>query len=574
MSCVIITPFCDDSAILKNVTLLKQNVGINAASLEPRCCAVRTIGRDVSNMFDRTATGFVWRLTWGPILMAMATAAASLWLFWDGLWFLGTIWTTSPEYSYCILIPPIAAFLIWQQKDRLELIPFDGSWVGVGLVLLGGGLLVLGQLATIYTVVQYAYLVTLYGLVLSFTGPRAFRLISVPMLILAFMVPLPQFFLYNLSTKLQLLSSEMGVWFMRLFDISVFVEGNVIDLGGYKLQVAEACDGLRYLFPLMTLGFLMAYFYKGAPWKRVVVFASSIPFTIIMNSWRIGTIGIMVEHWGIGMAEGFLHEFQGWMVFMLSAGLMLGEMALLNRVGRESGTWRELFGVEFPNPTPPGVAVKGRPVPRTFVWATGVLVAFLSAALVFPRPAEIIPARQPFAEYPMNFGDWMGRRQSMEGVYLDQLKLDDYVLADYSDGEGRPVNLYISWYDSQRKGEAVHSPRACLPGGGWQLQDFDQRALDVKIDGLPLRVNRTLIELGDQRELVYYWFEQRGRIITNEFAVKWYIFWDAVSRHRTDGAMIRLMIALPSTSRESDADLRLTRFVRQIAPTLHSYVPD
>lgn len=526
------------------------------------------------NMFDRTATGLVWRLAWGPILMAAAMVAVSLWLFWDGLWFLGTIWTTSPEYSYCILIPPIAAFLIWQQKDRLEVVPFDGSWWGVGLVLLGGTLLVLGQLATVYTVVQYAYLVTLYGLVLAFTGRRGFRLISVPMLILAFMVPLPQFFLYNLSTKLQLLSSEMGVWFMRLFDISVFVEGNVIDLGGYKLEVAEACDGLRYLFPLMTLGFLMAHFYKGALWKRVVVFASSIPFTILMNSWRIGTIGLMVEHWGIGMAEGFLHEFQGWMVFMLTAGLMLGEMALLNRVGRETGTWRELFGVEFPNPTPKGAVIKKRPLPRTFVVASSVLVAFVLAALVIPRPTEIVPSREPFAEYPMSQGNWVGHRQSMEGVYIDQLKLDDYVLADYVNGAGQGLNLYISWYNSQRKGEAVHSPRACLPGGGWQLRDFDQRTLDVKIGGRPLRVNRTLIELGDQRQLVYYWFQQRGRIITNEFAVKWYLFWDALTEHRTDGAMVRLIIALPRTSRESDADRELTEFARQIASTLNRYVPN
>ena len=121
----------------------------------------------------------------------------------------------------------------------------------------------------------------------------------------------------------------------------------------------------------------------------------------------------------------------------------------------------------------------------------------------------------------------------------------------------------------------MHSPRACLPGGGWQLRDFDQRTLaDVKMDGQPLRVNRTLIELGNQRELVYYWFEQRGRVITNEFTVKWYLFWDALTRHRTDGAMVRLIIALPPTSREADADRLLTEFAGRIAPTLNRYVPD
>jgi exosortase D (VPLPA-CTERM-specific) len=528
------------------------------------------------NSIDRSATaGSVWRLAWGPVLVAAAVVAASVWLFWDGLWLLGNWWTTSPEYSHCVLIPFIAAFLVWQQKDRLERIPFEGSWWGVGLVLLGGGLLVLGQLATTYALVQYAYLVTFYGFALSFTGKRAFRLLAMPMLILLFMIPLPQFVLYNLSAKLQLWSSELGVWFMRLFDISVYVEGNVIDLGGYKLQVAEACSGLRYLFPLMTLGFLMAYFYKGAAWKRILVFLSSAPITVLMNSWRIGTIGLMVEHWGIGMAEGFLHEFQGWMVFMLCMALMVGEIAVLNRIGHEAGTWRQLFGVEFPPPTPRGAAERKRPLPPAFIGAAGVLLIFVITALVLPRSAEIVPSRQSFVEFPMSVGAWVGHRESMESVYLEQLKLDDYLLADYAADDGRQVNLYISYYNSQRKGDAVHSPRACLPGGGWQMRDFGQREIpSVRIDGRPLRVNRTMVELGNQRELVYYWFKQRDRLVTNEFAVKWYLFWDAVTRHRTDGAMIRIITPVPLGADEASADRRLTEFAAAIAPDLGRYIPD
>lgn len=528
------------------------------------------------NAADRSAPhGFVWRFSGGILLIAGAVAAMSLWLFWDGLEVMSSGWIDTPEYSYCLLIPPIAAFLVWQRKDLLERMAFEGSRWGVMLVLIGGGLLVLGQLATIYALVQYAYLLTLYGLVLSFTGRRAFRLLAVPMLILAFMIPLPNFIFYNLSTKLQLVSSELGVWFMRLMGISVFVEGNVIDLGGYQLQVAEACDGLRYLFPLMTLAFLMAHFYKGAWWKRMLLFLSSAPITVIMNSWRIGTIGFMVEHWGIGTAEGFLHEFQGWMVFMLSTAVLFGEMILLNRIGRETGAWRELFGVEFPAATPAGVAARARPLPRTFIAAAGVLVAFVCVALVLPRPAEVVPARSSFSEFPLHVGAWSGRTGSLEAIYVEQLKLDDYLLADFSDGTDSPVNLYVSYYVSQRKGEAVHSPRSCLPGGGWQLRDFDQRSLaGVKIGDRPLRVNRTLIELGTQRELVYYWFQQRGRVITNEFAVKWYLFWDALTRHRTDGALVRLMVAIPPASSEAAADRRLAEFAGRIAPTLPRFVPD
>ncbi len=517
----------------------------------------------------------VWRFSFGIVALATVGLLLSLLPFWDGLTDMWNVWLNYPEYSHSLLVPPIAAFLIWQQKDRLEQVRFEGSWWGVALVVCGGVLLMLGMLGTVYIVVEYAYLVTLYGLALAFTGRRAFRLIAIPLFVLFFMIPLPSFVFTNLSSKLQLLSSLLGVWFMRLFGISVFVEGNVIDLGGYKLQVAEACDGLRYLFPLLTLGFLMAYFYKGAAWKRVVVFLSSIPVTVFMNSFRIGTIGVMVEHWGIGMAEGFLHEFQGWLVFMASAALMLGEIVVLNRIGRETGTWRQLFGVEFPAPSPQGVQLLQRKLPRPFFAACVLLAGLAAITWLSPRPPEAIPARVSFIDFPMDLPPWHGRREAMEAVYLDALKLDDYLLANYSDGGAAGVNLYIAYYDSQRKGEAVHSPRACMPGGGWQLSDFDQRALaGVTVNGRPLRVNRTLITLGDQQQLVYYWFQQRGRVITNEFAVKWYLFWDALTRHRTDGALVRLITSLPRGGSEAAADERLVEVATLVEPILSRYIPD
>jgi exosortase D (VPLPA-CTERM-specific) len=524
---------------------------------------------------DRGATSAtVWRLPWRLAFMAVGIGVLSVWPFWDGLSVLWDYWTEIPEYSHCLLIPPIAAFLVYQQKDRLERVTFSGSWWGVALLVLGGALLVLGQLGTVYTLVQLAYLVSLFGLVLAFLGWPACRLIAVPLLILLFMIPLPAFVLTNLSTKLQLLSSQIGVTFIRLFGVSVFLEGNVIDLGGYKLQVAEACSGLRYLFPLMTIGFLMAYFYRGATWKRILLFLSSVPIAVLMNSVRVGIIGVTVEHWGTAMAEGFLHEFQGWMIFMVSAALMLGEIAALNLIGRGQGTWQQMFGVELPAATPRGALVRTRRMPASFVAAAGLLVVLIFAVLAIPRPAEIVPSRSSFAEFPMELGGWRGSRQTLDAIFIEQLKMDDYVLANYVNDAGDSANFYVSWYGSQRKGEAVHSPRACLPGGGWRILDFAQRTLQgITIDGEPLRVNRAIVGQGNQRELVYYWFQQRGRIIDNEFAVKWYLFWDAVTRHRADGAMVRLMTALPLSGSESDADRQLTEFASRIAPELPAYVP-
>jgi len=294
-----------------------------------------------------------------------------------------------------------------------------------------------------------------------------------------------------------------------------------------------------------------------------------------MNSVRVGTIGVLVEHWGIEMAGGFLHEFQGWMTFMVSMVLMLGEIAVLNRFGREAGNWRQLFGVELPAPTPSGSPVRQRHLPKSFIAASALIAVFIVVTTAIPRPAEVYPSRSTFVEFPMALGDWHGRRAALEEVYIDQLKLDDYLLADYVNDAGDAVNLYIAYYNSQRKGEAVHSPRSCLPGGGWQMRDFGQRELaGVTIGGRPLKVNRTLIELGNQRELVYYWFQQRGRVIDNEFAVKWYLFWDALTEHRTDGSLVRIITPLGAGTEEAAADRRLTDLTSRIVGDLHRFVPN
>src|SRR5262249_54456539 len=154
------------------------------------------------------------------------------------------------------------------------------------------------------------------------------------------------------------------------------------------------------------------------------------------------------------------------------------------------------------------------------------------------------------------------------------LKLDDYVLADFVHdgvdgaavpsalpGAGVPVNLYVAYYASQRTGQSAHSPRSCLPGGGWNILDFGQHEVPgVAGNGSPLHVNRAVVQYGADRQLVYYWFQERGRNITNEYLVKWYLVEDALLRNRTDGALVRLITPLRTNEPVSAADDRLAQF--------------
>jgi exosortase D (VPLPA-CTERM-specific) len=517
----------------------------------------------------------IWKepLAWWISLVGLG--AVVIFVFFDGLKELLRVWEHKEEYSYGYMIPVITAFLIWQRKDQLERMAFTGSWAGVALMFIGLCVFLLGELSGLFLLVQYAFLLVVAGLALALTGWPGFRVIAVPLLLLAFMVPLPQFFLAEISAQLQLISSKIGVGFIRLFGISVFLEGNVIDLGTMKLQVVEACSGLRYLFPLMTLGFIAAYFFKGTFWKRAVIFLSTIPITVIMNSLRIGAIGVMVEYWGKAMAEGFLHDFEGWAVFMACTAVLVGEMWVLARLGARGHSLQEAFGLDFPAPTPRDALVQQRALPRPFLAAGLLAIIAAGVTATLPQRVEATLARQEFSNFPTTIGEWQGKGNHLEQIYLDELRLDDYVIADFTAPGKLPINFYSAYYASQKKGQSAHSPRTCMPGGGWQITSLTQH----EIDGLgtpagKLRVNRSLIQMGEHRQLVYYWFQQRGRNLTNEYLVKWYIFWDALTRNRTDGALVRLVMPVPPNLDLAEADKQLEGFVKLVNPLLSAYVPE
>lgn len=530
------------------------------------CPPSETVRRDAVDEARFAFSAYSWLYFGVALVFAVVT-------FREGLAYMENAWSLRDEYSHGYMIPMISLFLVWQKSDRLARMEFTGSWAGVGILVLGLLFFVLGEMSTLYTIIQYAFLVVVVGMTLACTGWNAFKVVAVPVLFLVFMIPLPDFFYNNLSLKLQLISSSLGVDIIRACNISVFLEGNVIDLGTYKLQVVEACNGLRYLFPFMSLSFLCAYLYQGAMWKRVIIVLSSLPVSVLMNSFRIGMIGVLVEYFGQGAAEGFIHDFEGWAVFMICMLLLVLEMHVLARIGNPRRSLGDVFYLALPAPTPPGTQFRKRVVPVA-AW-TGLALLGLSMLLpeVLSRPVEQAPERVEFLNFPLEIGAWKGRPGSIEQAYLDVLKLDDYLLADFSDGVSPGINYYIAYYASQSKGRSIHSPRSCLPGGGWVVTNLEPKKINFGGRG-ESEVARVLIQQGENRQLVYFWTQQRGRIINNEYLVKWYLFWDALTRHRTDGALVRLTTRIGPMESIEDADRRLGEFVEVSVPLTENYIPD
>ncbi len=510
---------------------------------------------------------------WLPIAGLLLIVAALGVTFDEGLAKMVKTQWQMPEYQHSYLIPFIALYLIWAKATELQRVPMEPSWAGVGVMVVGFLVFLAGELSAISTIVQYAFLITVLGLVIALIGVRAAAVIWAGLAYLFFMIPLPVMVTHNLSGTFQLWSSEIGTAFLRLVGISVFLEGNVIDLGVYKLQVVEACSGLRYLFPLTSFAFFCAYIFRGRLWQKAVIFVSAVPITILMNSFRIAVTGVLVNMYGTSQAEGFLHYFEGWIIFVACIALLFLEMLLFSLMaGRRLA---ETFEVEIPalgdfRYLIPPAGLKPPALAALVLVGAGAL-----GSLAIGAREELIPERVSLQRFPLVLGEWNGRDGRLAADVLDVLKPSDYLIANYATRDNpAPVELYVAYYDSQRKDATVHSPRACLPGGGWLITDISQREIpELLPDGAPLPFNRVVIEQSGQKALVYYWFMQRGRYLTSEYLVKWYIFWDALTRNRTDGAMVRVMTMVPEGTDVAAADERVQQFIRAAEPKLYYHIP-
>ena len=199
----------------------------------------------------------------------------------------------------------------------------------------------------------------------------------------------------------------------------------------------------------------------------------------------------------------------------------------------------------------------------------------LSAGLYSARAGDEVAApREPLASIPGTLGGWSNPVDlPLDPDVRDVLGVDDYINRTYVDAAGRPVNLYIGYYASQRQGDTIHSPQNCLPGAGWQPVEGGAAPLDV--NGRRITVNRYVIQKGLDRQVVLYWYQGRGRIVANEYANKFWLMVDAARLRRSDGALVRVVAPVTRTAGGSlaSADAAAADFTRVLFPPLSRFLP-
>jgi exosortase len=288
---------------------------------------------------------------------------------------LGRDWWSDENYSHGLLIPFVIAFILWQERKRiLEAGTRPALWwgaIGVGLSLLA---LWAGTAGAELFVQRVSLVVMLASVLIYFLGFRVLRMVAVPLFLLVLSIPIPQIVFNKIAFPLQLFASSCAVSVMRLFDITVLRQGNIIELMPLgarepkRLAVVEACSGIRSLMTLVTLAVIYAYFTspKSRPtdfslpptsgdnsgggndklkyvrrfirsftlWRAVILVIAAVPIAILTNAVRVSGTGVLAHYYGTKVADGFFHSFSGWVIYIAAALLLFATAWILDRVGR------------------------------------------------------------------------------------------------------------------------------------------------------------------------------------------------------------------------------------------------
>lgn len=532
----------------------------------------------MADMTTNSAKTWTAWATPGLFWLAIAFLGAGV-FFAEGLDALLVAWQL-PEYSHGPLIPVLSGLLFLRQ---LKEIPVDtgpkrNRWVGVLVILFAIAMGGLGRLAGINDIVAYATILWIGGILLVSFGWATGKHFWPPVLHLVYMLPLPGVLYYKMSAWLQLISSELGVWLLKLMSVPVFLDGNIIDLGLLKLHVAEACSGLRYLFPIMSFSYIFAVLYKGPMWHKAVLLLAAAPITVVMNSVRIAIAGVIADRYGTEWLDGFTHFFEGWVIF-ISCILILFLMARIMLFFQPTKMGlAEALDLDTDGLVPQFMRIRFTQASTAMITAAvlmlGVAVSWQSLA---PQRGDVTVERESFTSFPRNLGEWRqdGIPKRLSDSVATVLGADDYRSVYFKkEGAAAPVELFAAWYADQSRG-GVHSPEICLPGGGWEIAWLERTDV-TQVMGwdTPFEINRAIIQKGQTRMMVYYWFDQKGRKIAWDFEAKFWLMVDGIKTGRTDGALVRLTTPIRRGETEAKAEARLQEMLGEVMKPLPRFIPE
>lgn len=239
-------------------------------------------------------------------------------------------WNDDADMGHGFFVPIIAAYIAWLKRDEIANLPARPNWWGLAIVIYGAFQMYIATLGAELFLARTSFVISIIGMVLLLGGREYLRVFAFPLFLLFFMVPIPAIIYNRITFPLQIYASEAADSVLGLLGYAVLREGNILELPSQRLSVVEACSGIRSLLSLSFLALVYGYFFEKKTWVRVALFLSTIPIAMIANAARVTLTGILSEI-KPELAEGFFHEFSGWVIFMIALAIMVGLHQLVIR---------------------------------------------------------------------------------------------------------------------------------------------------------------------------------------------------------------------------------------------------
>ncbi|HEX6803399.1 MAG TPA: exosortase/archaeosortase family protein [Terriglobales bacterium] len=275
----------------------------------------------------------VWKR---PIAWRTAALLAIIaWIYAPILYRLSAQWRSDPNFSHGFFVPIFCLFVVWQDRQKLLAMRRAPSNWGLPLIFLSLCTLILGVFGAELFLSRLSLLLLGAGLIIFFLGLQFFRALLFPLVFLVLMIPIPAIVFNQITFPLQILASKLSAWLLPVLGVPVLREGNIIVLPAMPLEVADACSGIRSLMTLTTLTIMYGYLLEPRVVVRVLLALAAIPIAVIANGFRIVGTGLLVQYWDPDKAQGFFHEFSGWLIFVVSLLMLFFLHRLLMAVLRK-----------------------------------------------------------------------------------------------------------------------------------------------------------------------------------------------------------------------------------------------
>lgn len=269
------------------------------------------------------AREFPWRTTaWVSVLLIVCYAPVLL--------HLGEQWYSDPDMGHGFFVPLIAGYIAWRTWQKMGYTPARPNWWGVAIVVWAALQLWVATLGAELFLARTSFVISLIGIVLLLGGVEYLKAFAFPLFLLFFMVPIPAVIYNELTFPLQIRASEMAEWSIDRLGIPIIREGNVLELASQKLNVVEACSGIRSLLTLTFVALVYGYFAEKRIWIRIALFLATVPIAICANAGRVTLTGVVSEI-NPEFAEGFAHEAQGMVIFLVAIVILVALHQALTR---------------------------------------------------------------------------------------------------------------------------------------------------------------------------------------------------------------------------------------------------